>query len=62
MPHTPCPVVPILRDADAARRTSDVDVAQQLLGESAGGISLTNVGPVYAPLPEAPQDGTTGKE
>jgi hypothetical protein len=55
-------VVSILRDADAARSTSDVDVAQQLLGESAGGISLTNVRPVYAPLPEAPQDGTIGKE
>ena len=56
------PAVPCLREAAPPGYTSDVDVAQQLLGESAGGISLTNVRPVYAPLPEAPQDGTTGME
>jgi len=35
----PCPAAPTLREAEAAGNTSDVNVEQQLLGESAGGDS-----------------------
>jgi hypothetical protein len=45
-PQKPHPAVPTLRQAEAARNTSDVDVNQQQLIESAGGNSLSNV-----PLP-----------
>jgi hypothetical protein len=45
------PAVPTLRQAEAARNTSDVDVDQQLLDNSAGGNSLPNV-----PLSDAPLD------
>jgi len=40
-------VVPTLREAEAARHSLDVNVDQQLLGESAGGDSLPDV-----PLPD----------
>jgi len=48
-PQKPRPAVPTLRQAEAAGNTSDVDVDQQLLIESAGGDSLPNV-----PLPDVP--------
>jgi len=60
-PQKPRPAVPTLREAQAARNTSDVvvdvDVDQQLQIESAGGDSLPNV-----PLPEARPDGSVGQE
>jgi len=46
--------VPPLRDAEAAGNTSDVDVEQQLLIESAGGDSLSDVSPPDVPLPDVP--------
>jgi len=42
-------VVPSLLEAEAAGNTSDVDVDQSLLGQSAGGNSLPEV-----PLPDVP--------
>jgi len=57
MPQEPRPVVPTQREAEAAGNTSDVDVDQQLLIESAGGDSLPDV-----PLPEARPDGLVGEE
>ena len=49
--------VPSLRQAEAAGNTSDMDVDQQLVGESAGGDSLPDV-----PLPEAHLDGSVGEK
>ena len=49
MPQKPRPVVLTLREAEAAGNTLDVDVQQQLLGESAGGDSFPDV-----PLPDVP--------
>jgi len=62
LPH---PVVPSLRDYEAARMTPDVDVVQQPLGEYAGGNSLPIVPPPdvplpNVPLPEASMDGSVG--
>jgi hypothetical protein len=48
-PQQPRPVWPTLGEAQAARHTSDLDVAQQLLIESAGGTGLPAV-----PLPDVP--------
>ena len=48
-PQKPRPVAPTLPEAEAAGNTSDVDVDQQLPGESAGGDSLPDV-----PLPDVP--------
>ena len=48
-PQTPRPAAPNLREAEAAGNISDVDVEQQLHGESAGGDSLTDV-----PLSDVP--------
>jgi len=62
MPQKPRPAVPTLREAEAARNASDVDVDQQLLGESAGGDSLPDVPHPDAPLPEARPDGSVGEE
>ena len=53
----PRPAVPTLRQAEAARNTSDVDGNQQLLIESAGGNCLPDV-----PLPKARLDGSVGEE
>jgi hypothetical protein len=44
------PAAPTRREAEATGNTSDVDVEQQLLGESAGGDSLPDV-----PLPDVPR-------
>jgi len=46
--------VPSLREAEAAGNTSDVDVDQQLIGESAGGHSLPDVPLPDVPLPDFP--------
>jgi len=61
-PETPCPAVPTLRGAEAARDTSDVDVDQQLLIEWAGGHSLPYVPLADVPLPEARLDASVGHE
>ena len=61
-PQKPRPAVPWLREAEAAGNTLDVDVDQQLLGESAGGDSLPNVPLPDVPLPEARLDGSVGEE
>jgi hypothetical protein len=46
--------VPTLGEAEAARNTSDVDVEQQLLGESAGDDGLPDVPLPYVSLPDVP--------
>jgi len=61
-PQKPRPVAPTLREAEAAGNTSDVDVDQQLLIESAGGDSLPDVPLPDVPLPEARPDGSVGEE
>jgi hypothetical protein len=53
MRQQPRQAVPTLREAEAAGNTSDVDVDQQLLIESAGGDSLPNVPLPDVPLPDA---------
>ena len=53
-PQKPRPAAPTLREAEAAGNTSDVDVEQQLLGESAGGDSLPDVPLPDVPLPDVP--------
>jgi hypothetical protein len=76
-PQNPRPAAPTLREAEAAENTSDVDVEQQLLRESAGGdsipdfplpdVRLSDV-PLHdvhlpgIPLPEAHPDGSVGEE
>ena len=66
-PQNPRPVVPTLREAEAAGNTFDVDENQQLLGESAGGDGLPNV-PLPdvtlpdSPHPEARPNGSVGEE
>jgi hypothetical protein len=57
MPEKPRSAVPTEVEAEAAGKTSDVDVAQQLLIESAGGDSLPDV-----PLPGARPAGSAGEE
>jgi len=71
-PQKPRPAAPTLQEAEAAGNTSDVDVDQQLLGESAGGNSLPDVPlpniPLHdillpdVPLPEAHPDVSVGDE
>jgi hypothetical protein len=61
-PQKTRPAAPTLREDEAARNTSDVDVEQQLLGELACGDSLPDVPPPDVPLPEARQDGPVGEE
>jgi len=65
-PEHPRPAVPTLREAESAGNTSemdvDVDVAQQLLIESAGGDSLPDVPLPNVPLPEARLDASVGEE
>jgi len=67
MPQKPRPAVPSLQQAEAARNTSDEDVDQQLLCESAGGDSLPDVPLPDIPLPDvAPPEtrphGSVGEE
>jgi len=59
--------VPTLREAEAAGNSSDVDVDEQPLGESAGGdslphVPLPNVPVPNVPLPVARSDGSVGEE
>ena len=63
----PRQMVPCLREAEAARNTSDVDVDQQLLCESAGDdslpdVHLPDVPLTSAPLPVARPNGSVGEE
>jgi len=53
-PQKPRPAAHTLQEAEAAGNPSDVDVEQQLLGESVGGDSLPNV-----PLPDVPLPDVT---
>jgi hypothetical protein len=53
-PQKPRPAVPTLREADAAGNSSDVNVTQQLLIESAGVDSLSDVPLPDVPLPDVP--------
>jgi len=68
MPQQLRPAVPILREAEAAGNTSDVDVDvdHQLLIESVGGDSLPDVPLPDVPLPDLPlpkarTDGLVGE-
>jgi hypothetical protein len=61
-PQNPRPAVPTQREAEAAGNTSDVDVDQQLLIESAGGDSLPDVPLPDVPLPEVRPAGSVGEE
>jgi hypothetical protein len=56
-PQKHSPVAPTLRESEAAGNTSEVDVEQQLLDETAAGDGLPNVR-----LPEAHTDGSGGEE
>jgi hypothetical protein len=66
-PQKPRPAVPTQREAEAAGNTSDVNVDQQQLIESAGGESLPDV-PLPdvtdhdVPLAETSPDGSVGEE
>jgi hypothetical protein len=71
-PQKPRSAAPSLREAEAAGNNSDVDVEQQLLGESAGynslpdvplpDVTLPDVPLPDVPLPEARPDGPVGEE
>jgi len=61
-PQKPRPAVPSLREAEAARKTSDVDMDQQLIGESAGSNSLFDVPLSDFTLPAGGPDGSVGEE
>jgi len=53
-PQKPRPAAPALQDAEADGNSSDVDVEQQLLSESAGGDSLPDVPHPDIALPDIP--------
>ena len=53
-PQISSPAVLSVGEAEAAGITSDVDVNQQLLIESAGGNSLSDVSLPDVPLPDVP--------
>ena len=53
-PQKPRPAAPTLREAEAARNTSDFVVEQPLLSESAGGDSLPDVPLTDVLLPDVP--------
>jgi len=55
MPQKPCPAAPTLPEAETAGNTSDIDVEQQLVGESPGGDSLPDVPLLDVPLPDVPR-------
>jgi len=61
-PQKPHPVVPTLREAEAAGNASDVNVDQQLRSSSAGGDSLPNGCLPNVPLPGAHPDGSVGEK
>jgi hypothetical protein len=58
----PHPVAPILREAEAAGISSNVDLEQQVLGESAGGDSLPDVSLPDVALAEARPDYSQGED
>jgi len=60
MPQKPPPVAPTLGEAEGAEMTSDVDVDQQLLGESASGDSHPDVSLPDVPLTESRSDSSVG--
>jgi len=65
--QNPRPAVPTVREAEIARNTSDVEVYEQLLGESVGGESLPDVTLPNVTLPdvhllEVDPDGLVGEE
>jgi hypothetical protein len=62
MVQEPRPAMPNLREVEAARNTTNVDVNQQLLIESAGDDSLSDVQLHNVHLPQARQDGSVGEE
>ena len=51
-PQKPHPAAPTLQEAEASGNIWDVDVEQQLLGESAGGDSIPDVRLLDIPLPD----------
>jgi len=53
-PQKPCAAARTLREAEAAGNTTHLDMDQQLLGESAGGNSLSHVGLPDVPHPDIP--------
>jgi hypothetical protein len=53
-PQKPRPAVPTLREAEVGGNTSDMDVNQQLLIESAGADSLSDDPLPDDPLPDVP--------
>jgi len=61
-PQKPRLAVPSLREAEAARNTSDEDFEHQLLGKSAGGNNLPHISLPDVPLPEEPHDCSVGEE
>jgi hypothetical protein len=76
-PQIPRPVAQTLREAEAAGNTSDVDVEQQLLSNSAAGdvlpdcplpnvrlpdVPLPNIPLPALSVPEARPNGTVGEE
>jgi hypothetical protein len=54
LPQKPRPAVPTVRVDEAARNTSDVDVEQHLLSESAGCYGLPDVALQDVHLPDIP--------
>jgi hypothetical protein len=54
MQQIPRPVVPTLRETEAAGNTSDMVVNQKLMIDSAGGDSLSDVPLPDVPLPDVP--------
>jgi len=61
-PQKPHPVVPTLREPEAAGNTSDVDLHQEQLSELAGGDSLPDLIVPDVRLPGARLDGSVGEE
>jgi len=59
MPQKPRQAAPTLREAGEAEINSDVDLEQQLLGESAGGDSLPDVHLPDVSLPDIPPPDVT---
>jgi len=71
-PQKPRPVMPTLREAEAARNTTNLDVDHPLPIQSAAGANLPDVAPPDValpdvllpdvPLPEVRPDGSVGEE
>jgi len=61
-PQKACLVKPTLQEAEIAGNSLDVDVDQQLIGESAGGDSLHDVPLLDEPHLEVRLDGSVAKQ